>query len=99
MSLLVTILKTLSSMVIAAGSGMLVMGLGIVDVDPKLGAVARVYTDPLRLPLQPVLIVVGLTKILSALRLWDVIRLFPRPWAFVGNERIKLEHITRDKVR
>lgn len=50
---------------------MTLMGLGVIDIDPKLQGVATVFTNPLGLPLQPFLVFVGLTKIWSVLRLWD----------------------------
>jgi hypothetical protein len=59
-------------MVILAGFGMTAMGLGLIPVDPKLGAVARVYTDALKIPLRPFLVFLGVTKTLSVLKLWNV---------------------------
>jgi hypothetical protein len=64
------VLKVIVSAPIMAGAGMLAMATGIVDVDPTLGAIASVYSEPLNLPLKPLLALVGATKLLSILKLW-----------------------------
>ena len=64
------VLKVLASGPILAAAGMIAMATGAVDVDPTLGAIARIYSDPLHLPLKPFLAFVGTTKLLSVLKLW-----------------------------
>ena len=69
--MLCTIIKSAASATALSGAGMAVMGLGMIDIDPKLGNVALVFTQPLNIPLKPFLVFVGATKILSVLRLWN----------------------------
>jgi hypothetical protein len=71
-------------MPILAGFGMTAMGMGLIAVDPVMGAVARVYTDPFHLPAQPLLLFVGVTKILSVLKLWKVGPMPSDTLAFIG---------------
>mmetsp|Transcript_50280 Transcript_50280/g.121772 ORF Transcript_50280/g.121772 Transcript_50280/m.121772 type:complete len:145 (+) Transcript_50280:96-530(+) len=69
-SILPTITKIASSGVILPGIGMTLMGLGVIDTDPKLAGVATVFTSPLNLPLEPFLVLVGSVKVWAVLRLW-----------------------------
>ena len=71
-------------MALLAGFGITAMGLGLIPVDTKIGPIAKVYTDPLNLPLRPFLFVVGVTKILSALKLWNIGPVPTYKLAFIG---------------
>ena len=64
------VLKVLASGPILAAAGMIAMATGAVDVDPTLGAIGSLYSDPLNIPLKPFLAFVGTTKLLSVLKLW-----------------------------
>ena len=66
-----------------AGLGMIAMGLGAVELDAGLAAVASVYADPLGLPLKPFLVAGGLTKVSSVLSLWGFLPL-PKDLACLG---------------
>lgn len=79
------LVRTLAaSFSVMPAAGMTAMGLGLIDIDPKLANVALVYTEPLSLPLQPFLVFVGVTKILSVLRLWGVFKGIPKTLAWIG---------------
>ena len=84
-SMLRTIIKSAASATALSGAGMAVMGLGMIDIDPKLGNVALVFTHPLNIPLKPFLVFVAATKILSVLRLWNVtLESIPKTLAWIG---------------
>lgn len=78
------ILKGASSLSLFAGLGMLAMGLGLVEVDPQMGDVANVYAEPLKLPLKPLLVAGGITKVLSGLALWDLVPFMSKDLAVLG---------------
>jgi hypothetical protein len=63
---------------------MVTMGLGLIAVDPKLGAVAGVYTDPFHLPVERLLLFVGVTKVQSVMKLWNVGPMPSDTLAFIG---------------
>eukprot|EP00543_Licmophora_paradoxa_P007818 CAMPEP_0202443890 /NCGR_PEP_ID=MMETSP1360-20130828/3064_1 /ASSEMBLY_ACC=CAM_ASM_000848 /TAXON_ID=515479 /ORGANISM="Licmophora paradoxa, Strain CCMP2313" /LENGTH=131 /DNA_ID=CAMNT_0049059721 /DNA_START=43 /DNA_END=438 /DNA_ORIENTATION=- len=67
-----TVLRGLASGSVLAGTGMLAMGLGVIDIDPTMGSVANVFLEPVGLPLNPFLAVLGSCKILGVLSLWNV---------------------------
>lgn len=78
------VLKGVVTMPVLAGLGMLAMGLGAIEVDPKMAAVASVYADPLGLPLLPFIAAGGFTKVTAALALWGLVPALSKDLACLG---------------
>jgi hypothetical protein len=62
------VVRSFLSMSVLTGLGFLAMGAGMIEIPAELAPVAKFWVGGL--PLQPVLVVLGLTKILSVLKLW-----------------------------
>eukprot|EP00545_Synedropsis_sp_CCMP1620_P014717 CAMPEP_0119026764 /NCGR_PEP_ID=MMETSP1176-20130426/36007_1 /TAXON_ID=265551 /ORGANISM="Synedropsis recta cf, Strain CCMP1620" /LENGTH=130 /DNA_ID=CAMNT_0006982545 /DNA_START=19 /DNA_END=411 /DNA_ORIENTATION=+ len=80
---LTIILRSLSSVVVLSGAGMIAMGLGVVDVDNGMLAVAAQVIGPNLVPVRPFLIFLGSSKVLGALGLWGY-GFFPQKMAFAA---------------
>jgi hypothetical protein len=77
------VVRSFVSMSILPGMGFLAMGLGAIPVPAELAPIAGYWVDPTGLPLKPVLVLLGLTKILSVLKLWGYGPM-PKTLAYVG---------------
>ena len=78
----IIILRSICFLPALAGVGLLVMGLGLLPLDDNLVQIAKACIGD-AIPLSPFLIVLGTTKILSALGLWNI-GPFPPHVSFLG---------------
>jgi hypothetical protein len=72
MSFITKGLRSLCSAIILPGVGMIAMGLGVIPVDQDLLSVATAVIGNDLVPLQPFFLVLGSTKVLGVLGLWDI---------------------------
>jgi hypothetical protein len=69
---LTVVIRSVSSLVSLPGLGMIAMGLGVVDVDPEMWAVATAVLGPALVPAKPFLLVLGSSKVMGVLGLWGL---------------------------
>eukprot|EP00536_Pseudo-nitzschia_multiseries_P016567 jgi/Psemu1/313326/fgenesh1_kg.1149_\ len=67
-----TVVKSLMTLAAVPGSFVLSMGLGLVSVDETLVNMAAPFLTPFGIPFKPFAVVLGSSKILAALSLWDI---------------------------
>lgn len=80
---LTIVLRSISSVGLVTGTGAIAMGLGVIDVDPGMWAVATQVIGPNLIPAKPFLLFLGTSKVFGALGLWGY-GLFPKALAYAA---------------
>eukprot|EP00521_Asterionellopsis_glacialis_P016851 CAMPEP_0195302494 /NCGR_PEP_ID=MMETSP0707-20130614/31188_1 /TAXON_ID=33640 /ORGANISM="Asterionellopsis glacialis, Strain CCMP134" /LENGTH=101 /DNA_ID=CAMNT_0040365767 /DNA_START=15 /DNA_END=316 /DNA_ORIENTATION=- len=81
---LVTALKYMCAPMALAGTGCLLMGIGIVPADPDLVTLAELFIQPLHIPVKPFFVVLGVSKILAIGKLTFGVGPLPKSVALGG---------------